>query len=208
MKRRIVFLFCAVVTVMLFSGPAAEAQTSNYAVLKAGAYFPNSGDLNGFNTGFNGEVAFGHYFNKNFAGELGLGYFQSSGNGSASGSGYTATANGDIYSVPLTIALKAIYPMEKWEFYALGGTGAYYCNASVNGSITRGIFTFVGSESKNTVTWGGFLGAGANVNIDQNWFIGLEGKYLWAKPQFTFVGQNIDVSFDGWIVTGNLGFRF
>jgi outer membrane protein W len=208
MKRRIVFLFCAVVTVMLFSGPVAEAQTSNYAVLKAGAYFPNSGDLNGFNTGFNGEVAFGHYFNKNFAGELGLGYFQSSGNGSASGSGYTATANGDIYSVPLTIALKAIYPVDKWEFYAIGGTGAYYCNASVNGSITRGIFTFVGSESKNTVTWGGFLGAGANVNIDQNWFIGLEGKYLWAKPQFTFVGQNIDVSFDGWIVTGNLGFRF
>jgi opacity protein-like surface antigen len=208
MKRPIVFLFCAVLTMLLLSGPVAEAQTSNYAVLKAGAYFPNSGDLNGFNTGFNGEIAYGYYFNKNIAGELALGYFQSSGKGSASGSGYTASANGDIYSVPLTAALKAIYPMDKWEFYALGGIGAYYCNANVNGSITRGIFTFVGSDSHSDVSFGGFLGAGANLNLDKNWFIGVEGKYLWTKPQFSFVGQNIDVSFDGWTLTGNVGFRF
>ena len=193
---------------LLFSGPAAEAQTSNYAVLKAGAYFPNSGDLNGFNTGFNGEVAYGHYFNKNIAGELGLGYFQSSGNGSASGTGFNASANGDIYSVPLTIALKAIYPVEKWELYAIGGMGVYFCNAEMNGSITRGIFTFIGSESSNSASLGGFLGAGANLNMDQNWFIGMEGKYLWTTPEFTFVGQNINVHFDGWILTGNLGFRF
>jgi outer membrane protein W len=208
MKRLIVSLFCAALTMLLFSGPAAEAQTSNYAVFKAGAYFPNSGDLSGFNTGFNGEVAFGHYFNKNLAGELGLGYFQSSGSGSSSGSGYNASANGDIYAVPFTIALKAIYPMDKWEFYAIGGVGAYFCTAKVDGSITRGIFTFIGSDSHTDISLGGFLGAGANVNIDKNWFVGLESRYLWTKPQFTFVGQNIDVSFDGWTFTGNLGFRF
>jgi outer membrane protein W len=66
----------------------------------------------------------------------------------------------------------------------------------------------VGSDSHSATSFGGFLGAGANLNLDQNWFVGLEGKYLWTKPQFSFVGQNIDVAFDGWILTGNLGFRF
>jgi glycine amidinotransferase len=33
-------------------------------------------------------------------------------------------------------------------------------------------------------------------------------KYLWTKPQLSFFGQNFDVTFDGWTVTGNVGFRF
>ncbi len=200
--KRLVSLFFAALTVLLFSVPVAEAQTSNYAVLKAGAYFPNSSDLNSFNTGFNGEVAFGHYFNQNFAAELALGYFQSSGKGPWY-TNYTAT--GDIYAVPLTVALKAIYPIDKWEVYAIGGMGAYYCKANVD---------FTGSgiavlSQNGTFALGGFLGAGANLNLDHNWFIGLEGRYLWVTPEFTVnFANNVGVSFDGWVLTGNLGYRF
>jgi hypothetical protein len=35
-------------------------------------------------------------------------------------------------------------------------------------------------------------------------FLGLEGKYLWAKPSFG--GQ--DIKIDGFITTANLGVRF
>jgi outer membrane protein W len=199
---------CIALVMFLFSVPVAEAQTSNYTVLKAGAYFPNSGDLNGFGTGFNGEVALGRYFSKNFAGELGLGYFQSSGSASASGTGFTASASGSIYVIPLTVAVKAIYPVDNWELYGIGGMGAYFCNGKADANGTAGGGAFAGSGSSNATAFGGFLGAGATMNIDRSWFIGLEGKYVWAKPGFDFLGEKIDVDFGGWVVTGNVGFRF
>jgi len=208
MKKGIVFLISSMFAISVFIASAADAQLSNYAVAKAGAYFPNGDDLKGFSTGFNGEVAIGHYFNKNFAGELGFGYFQSSGSASASSGGISAAASGDIYAIPVTLAVKAIYPIDKWEIYALGGMGAYFCNAKVNVSGTSGGFSFSGSQSSSATSFGGFLGAGADVNITENWFIGVEGKYLWTKPSFSFAGQSIDAKFDGWTVTGNVGFRF
>ena len=46
---------------------------SNYFVFKGGIYSPQTNDLDGFDTGFNGELAIGHYFDKNWAVELGAG---------------------------------------------------------------------------------------------------------------------------------------
>jgi outer membrane protein W len=202
MKRFIIFLNCVALVMFLFAGTVAEAQTSNYAVVKAGVYSPNSSDLGGFNTGFNGEVAFGHYFNKNFAMELGLGYFESSGSGSSIFNAMSGSGTGDIYAVPLTLAVKAIYPMDRWEIYAIGGMGAYFCNGKF--SISTGSF----NSDQSATAFGGFLGGGADYTLYDNWFFGIEGKYLWATPEFNFFGQKVDVKFDGWTVTGNIGFRF
>ncbi len=200
MKKIIISLHCIVCILFLFAGPVFAAETSNYFAVKAGAYFPNSSDLGGFNTGFNGQVAYGDYFTPNFAGELGLGYFATSGTGSVDFNGVPGTATGDIYAIPLTLALKAIYPIEKWEIYAIGGLGAYFCNVKVSYSA--------GSPSNSSTAFGGFLGGGIDYNIDRNWFLGVEGTYLWAKPQFTINNVSGDVAMDGWTVTGNIGFRF
>ena len=142
----------------------------------------------------------GHYFTPNIAAELGLGYFATNGSGSGTFDGVTSAATGDVYAIPLTLALKAIYPIDKWEIYAIGGAGAYFCNAKVSYSG--------GSPSNSNTVFGGFLGGGVDYNIDRNWFLGVEGTYLWAKPQFTIADVSGDVAIDGWTVTGTLGFRF
>lgn len=200
MKKIILSLLCVVLALFSMGGSVFAAETSNYFAMKAGAYFPNSNDLSGFNTGFNGEVAFGHYFNPNIAAELGLGYFATSGSGSGYFNGVPSSATGDVYAIPLTLALKAIYPIDKWEIYAIGGAGAYFCNAKVSYSA--------GSPSNSATAFGGFLGAGFDYNIDRNWFLGVEGRYLWAKPEFTFFDVKDSVALDGWTVTGVLGVRF
>jgi outer membrane protein W len=167
-----------------------------YIVLKAGIYTPTSNALEGFDIGFNGEVAVGHYFNPYFASELSAGYFTSS---------YSDRGNRkfDLWVVPVTLALKAIYPVGKFELYALGGVGAYFANAKLDNS-----------DYSNATALGSFLGGGANLNFDRNWFfdntwfIGVEGKYLWARPSFNFRGTDVSANIDGWIVTGNIGYKF
>lgn len=197
---------------------------SNYVMLKGGIFIPGSKDLQGFSNGFNGEVALGHYFNQYFATELGVGYYQSSTStdGSYSYNDLTASGGGrfDIRTIPLTLALKAIYPFDdRFEIYALGGLGAYFANAKLdlNGTVTTSKGTPNSSSYNCTTTKvGGFLGAGANLNFDNNWFIGAEGKYLWVGSSFdfTFEGNNwterqsIQLNMSGLIVTGNVGHRF
>ena len=200
MKKIMISLSCIVLILSLLGATVFAAETSNYFALKAGAYFPNSGDLGGFNTGFNGQAALGHYFTPNIAAELGLGYFATSGTGSGEFDGVPGTATGDLYAIPLTLALKAIYPIDKWEIYAIGGVGAYFCNVKVTYSG--------GSPSNSTTAFGGFLGGGVDYNFARNWFLGVEGTYLWSKPQFTLNNVSGDVAIDGWTVTGNIGFRF
>jgi opacity protein-like surface antigen len=48
------------------------------------------------------------------------------------------------------------------------------------------------------------VGVGANFNITDALFLGLEGRYLWAKPSIG--GQ--DIKLDGFTTMVSLGFRF
>ena len=73
----IIVLCCA----LGLSLPAqAQNKMPNYVVVKGGIYSPQTSDLNGFNTGFNGEAAFGRYFDRNWAIEGSTGNFETSGN--------------------------------------------------------------------------------------------------------------------------------
>jgi outer membrane protein W len=197
MKKLLVCLMCILSVTFYFCEAIAEAQTSNYVVGKAGFYFPNSSDLGGFNTGFNGELDIGHYFNRNFSAELGVGYFASTGPNGPYGSGWTSLGGGaTFYSIPVTLAVKAIYPIDKLEIYGIGGGGAYFVNGQVN------------ATSNSVFTPGGFLGVGVDYNVTQQSFIGIEGRYLWVKPQFTFSNNKYDVNLEGWTVSATFGFRF
>ena len=173
-----------------------------YIVLKAGIYKPASNDLSGFDAGFNGEAAIGHYFNPYFATELGVGYLTSSYSSSSDPFAGTGSKKFDLIVIPVTLALKAIYPVDRFEFYALGGAGAYFAKAKLD------------TMYSNATAFGGFLGGGVNFNFDRNWFfndtwfIGVEGKYLWARPSFSFLGTDLSASIDGWTVTGNVGYKF
>jgi opacity protein-like surface antigen len=182
--------------------PEAPARPSNYLALKAGIYTPSdSYDLKDYydsnrshldgKTGFNGELAVGHYFLPFLAVEIGAGYFESKGSPDAH------PGNTKLKVVPVVATGKILLPLGPVEPYGLFGAGAYFTRLDVHGNAGN----FGGSSD---ITYGLHAGAGLNVNLTENLFLGVEGKYLWAKPSFG--GQ--DIKLDGFTTTADLGLRF
>ncbi len=181
--------------------PASET-LSNYTVIKGGVYSPSeSYDLSNFNggstshldtkTGFNGEIAFGHYFLPVFGIELGVGYFESKGSPAAEPGSTTLRA------VPVLASAKVFLPLKPLEPYGEAGIGAYFTDLEVSGNL--------GSFSGSTkVTYGVHLGVGLNINLTDTFFLGAEGRYIWAKPEFG--GQPVNLN--GFTATIDLGFRY
>lgn len=199
---RVVSLVLAAALVGAITPAFAEDKPANYAAIKAGVYSPSeSNDLNDFNggsrssldskTGFAGELAVGHYFLPMLALELGAGYFQSEGSAAAQ------PGETKLKVVPVTATAKFLVPIGAFEPYGLFGIGAYFTDLDVSGNTGN----FSGSSE---ITYGLHAGAGVNFNFGDAMFVGLEGKYLWAKPSFG--GQ--DIKLDGFLTTADIGFRF
>lgn len=198
MKVKAVSVFFVCMCLLFMSAFQGSAAADNYFLLKGGIYSPQSDDLADFNTGFNGEVAFGHHFNPNIALEFGLGYSQTDANAIIDGTLIKA----DIRNVPLTLSLKGVYPVNQYELYGLFGIGVYFTEAEVS-------FPAFGIKADDDDTpLGVHLGAGFNYNLSNNMFIGLEAKYFWADAQYRFLGIPLDVDLDGFVATLNIGFRF
>jgi opacity protein-like surface antigen len=182
------------------------AQNPFYIAFKPGIYSPQSSDLDGFDTGFNGEIALGYRFHRNIAAEFGLGYFNTQEERTFVGSTYVGEEL-DIYVYPVTFTLKAILPYKKWEFFGLAGAGVY---------IAYGPYDYDDDDYDydyhyDTV-FGGYLGAGIHYNITPGIFVGVEGKYLWTgKVEWDEVlGIPTEGKFkmDGIIATAVIGIRF
>ena len=179
------FLFAAVACLVM--APAAFAE-GNYVVLKGGFYTPNSNDLDGYSSGFNGEAAFGHDFTRNLGGEAGVGFFKTD-----------RTVNGvsnKLDVVPVTATMKVKIPIDVVELFAGAGLGAY--NATYK----------TGGASSSKTAFGYHLVAGGTADLSQNIFMGAEFRYLWAKASFDQAGGAVDRKLDGYTTTLNLGFRF
>lgn len=181
------------VILVIFAIPALAASPSNYGTLKLGGYFPQNSDMDNFDSGFNGEVAFGHYFNPNIAAEFSVGYFKTEGS--------DAGVNGEITSYPILLSIKAVLPLSGGELYALAGGGIYITNLDAS---ALGV-----NVSSDDNPFGFHLGVGGNLNLSPNLFLGLEAKYFWAKPSFDLLGvTSVDVHIDGIQATANIGYRF
>jgi opacity protein-like surface antigen len=181
---------------------SAEQNHADYVEIKAGVYSPSaSHDLDSFNagnrstldskTGFAGEIAVGHYFMPMMALEFGAGYFESKGSPAAQ------PGELKLKVVPLIATGKVLLPIGPFEPYGLFGIGAYITSLDVN-SNTGSV------QSSTEVTYGLHAGVGVNVNLQENMFVGVEAKYLWADPSFG--GQHLKL--DGFITTAVLGFRY
>ncbi len=194
---RVLFMVIFAIAVIGIAPLAFSAENPpNYVVLKGGLYSPsNDFDLDNvhFNTddGFVTELAIGHYFMPVFALELGGGYFESK------SSPAVLAGKAKLKVVPVTLTAKGFLPFGPIEPYGEFGIGAYITTFDISGNLGN----FNGS-TKGVV--GLHAGAGVNFNITQYVFLGVEGRYLWAKPSFG--GQ--DINLDGFTVTGDLGFRF
>ncbi len=198
MSRRLVFAAVLAVLLSVFTLIPAQAKplSPNYATLKLGGYFPQHSDLDGFDSGFNGEISLGHLVAPGFAVEGGLGYFVTEGDFVAPG----IDVSEKFKVMPLTLSLKGQTFFEQFEPYVEAGIGVYFIEDEISGTL-GGV---TGSESENDTQVGFHLGLGANYNVTRQLFLGLEGKYLWVKTD-TF---DVDVRLNGITLTGNIGFRF
>ncbi|MHB8483512.1 MAG: outer membrane beta-barrel protein [Nitrospiria bacterium] len=181
---------------------SAEERPGSYVALKGGVYSPSASfDLNNFNngtathldskTGFDGEIAFGHYLLPNLALELGAGYFESK------GSPVAPPGETTLQVVPVVLSGKLFIPLGSIEPYGEVGIGAYFTKLDVQGNLG----SFSGSS---TVSYAPHVGAGINFDVSDFTFLGIEGRYLWVKPSLG--GQ--DINLNGFTLTANLGFRF
>ena len=207
MKR--FFFFICVLAILSFAVPSLVVAQSNYITLKPGIYSPQSNDLKHFDTGFNGEIAFGHQYNPNFAIEMGLGYFNTEatfrGAGQVTGISYAGEERDSLDVVPIILTFKGIIPVNNWEFFGLGGIGAYVVNTDVKLSGSVGPYTGRLSDSDTDTIFGVHLGLGLHYNITPSWFVGAEGKYLLtSKAKY----GNAEFKIDGILATAVLGFRF
>jgi opacity protein-like surface antigen len=195
------FLTLAVALIGITPSVSRAENAPNYVVFKTGFYSPstdfhldnvNGGRRDRFDskTGFNGEVAIGHYFMPMLAAEVGAGYFESKGSAAASG-------DAKLKVVPLTVTAKGLLPLGPVEPYGEFGVGAYVTKFDVSGDSG----SFSGSSK---IAFGLHAGAGVNFNLSETVSLGVGGRYLWSKPSFG--GQ--DIKLDGFTVTANLGFRY
>lgn len=197
-KEAIVKTMCFVLVLAMFGvvGLASQAsgatRPATYVALKAGIYSPSEtftfkqlniettfdGDTE---TGFNGEIAIGHYFLPTLALEAGAGYFKGKGNLMPTTSSTAKTGEVDFDVIPIIVSAKALIPVGAVDPYGEVGIGAYFTTVDVNVDLDGNSNNFSGSTS-GTTTFGLHVGGGLNVNITPRVFVGLEGRYVWANP--------------------------
>jgi opacity protein-like surface antigen len=214
MKR--FYFFLLALTIVACTMPSyVIAADNNYITMKPGIYSPQLNSLKQFGTGFNGEISFGHRFNPNFAMEMGVGYFNTEATFRGSGqiSGIRESDHFDV--VPITLSAKLVQPAGKWEFFAMEGIGAYIVSADTKASGTINGWSGRASFKDTDVVFGFHLGLGFNYNITPKWFIGAEGKYLWARQARLRddtpgvpLAMDAKPRMDGILATAVMGFRF
>ncbi len=194
-----ILVICSFLLVISVAPVMAAGPGSNYVVGKLGVYIPTSNDLSGYDTGFSGEFAFGHYFSPYLSLELGVGYFQTKGDVTVNFiPGPTLPGSEKIEVTPLTGSLRVSIPVNIWvEPYLIAGIGAYFVHDHIDVANHLDL-------NDDTTTFGVHLGGGINFNISPNFFVGAECKYVWLEP--SLYGTDVDLS--GVRVMGNFGVRF
>lgn len=194
----------------LFLPTVLIAGEPDYFTFKGGIYSPRSSDLEDFDTGHSIEVAYGHYIKQDFAIEGAIGHLATEGTISGYISGWYFSEKDEISAIPITITGKFIFPTDGAdnELYGLVGAGLYYAKAK---TIVYVESLGTDTDSDTITSFGFHIGMGLNINIENNMFIGLEGKYLWADTKFSGVLFGVPVEanadMDGIRFTGNIGFR-
>jgi len=200
-------IFMVVLVLILLIPINIFAQSPFYIAFKPGIYSPQSSDLDGFDTGFNGDFVFGFRLNPNIAVELGIGYFNTEGEKTVTGATYGGRKNFDLDVWSFTFTLKAILPYKKWEFFGFGGGGAYSVSRPYDVENYYHHYYYDDYDDDYDLVLGGYLGAGIHYNIAPKIFLGVEGKYLWTEQaKFEYLEERFRM--DGIIATAVIGFRF
>jgi opacity protein-like surface antigen len=191
----------------------AEAR-QNYMQLKLGALLSASDmDDEGFDdTGFSGTLAYGRYLSDHLIleGSLDLsGVTSDEGDNSNTVAG-TYSKDSGVGTNALLLTIKGEYPLGPVDLFGGGGVGLYaaYLCADIE-SDALGDFNVDDDDS----VFGVHVVGGANYNINERFFLGLEAMYRWTDDvDMSATAASIPVEYNGdlsgVIVTLNAGFRF
>jgi opacity protein-like surface antigen len=177
---------------------AADAGPQNYFGLKLGAYYPQHDHMKDFNEGFSGEIFYGLLFQQYFASELGVGYFKAS--------GHIPSLDFSLKVVDIIYTIKGVLSVGVLELYAGPGAGVYFAKINVSSTLPG----VVGGDSDMSTSFGYHVLFGGNININPALFLGVEGKYIWAKTNESIIPSSgpFGSHLDGFTATANVGYRF
>ncbi|MBU0674511.1 MAG: porin family protein [Proteobacteria bacterium] len=188
-------------------------QQQNFLQVKVGMFQPTS-DLDdaGYDTGGNIAIAYDRYLSRYLIleGAIDLSATENndlSGNTAATGK-YDLDNTLAVSSVLVT--LKGEYPLGPVSVFGGAGGGIY--GVTLNSEIdseTLGTFT----KDDTDAVFGVQVTAGANYDVTERIFVGIEGTYRWTdevKMNKTVASVPVMYSgdLDGYSVTVNTGFRF
>jgi len=167
-----------------------KIRKANYFAVKGGIFSPRA-DLDDLNLedGYAINFSVGHYFSDRFVVEFGTEILQADGD-----------LNGvsrDILILPVTATAKYIVPTGVGDFYLGAGAGVYFARLeqTIGGVTSR----------EHDVVLGGHILGGANLDITDDVFVGIEGKWMLTDTA-KFFGQELTLS--GATLTGHAGMRF
>ncbi len=191
---------------------AVNDRRDNYVKLKVGAFLP-TGDMDDYDydTGFDAALAYGRYLNDYLIIETSLDFFisESETRGKRKSGGFYDQDN--YLSVgALLVTLIGEFPAGPLDLYCGGGVGLYTATLYSDTNIER-LGSFDTDESD--VVFGGQLVLGANYNINDHFFAGVEGFYritddLDISEYVADVPVQYNGDLSGFSIFGTFGFRF
>jgi opacity protein-like surface antigen len=198
--------------VMTNAAIADTEKKSNYVQTKVGVMQPTSGFNDaGYDTGIIGSISYGRYLTDHLIleGTVDASAANTDLDGSNSVIGRYSQKN-DIGVTAFLLTVKGETAVDQVNLYGGGGIGAYV--VSLYSKIDSDRFGTVKMDDSDTV-FGAHLLVGANYNITENWFLGLEGMYRWtgkAKIEKNVVDVPVayNDNIDGYTVAASFGFRF
>lgn len=216
MKKRYSIIVGVLALSFVAANCAHSATTSdykNYGTVQLGLYEPTSDLDNGdYDTGFNGSVAYGRYLAPNLVAEAMIDYVGTSadvdGENSILGK---YDQDSTISGTGLLFSLKGVMPAGPVDLYGGAGIGLYLVNLSIEIDSDRlGKFE---EENDTDTVFGAHLSAGANYNINERFYVGLEGRYRWTgDAKVSDRVANVPVSYEGdltgFSVAATFGMRF
>jgi opacity protein-like surface antigen len=186
---------------------------ANYAQVKLGAFQP-TGDLDdaGFDAGPLASVAYGRYLTRYLSVETSIEGFGTQ-NDDIRGTNTIAGSyelENTLAASAFLVTLKGEYPVGPVSFF--GGIGGGFYVVTLDSDIDTSMIGDFSIDDDDSV-FGAHVVAGANYDITDRFYIGLEGMYRWTddvdlSETVALIPVEYSGDLSGFSVTVNAGFRF
>ena len=188
------------------------AKRANYGQLKLGVFQP-AGDLDdaGFDTGGGVAVAYGRYLTPYLVFEAAIDGFATENDfRSANDSAGSYKQDNTLAAGAFLLTLKGEYPIGPVSLF--GGIGGGVYSVTLDSDIDSNTLGNFSTDDSDAVL-GAHVVAGANYDVTERFFVGVEGMYRWTDDvDLNETVASIPVKYSGdlsgYTVTVNAGFRF